>query len=130
MEAIYDAWPYMLQYNEKAAMELLKEHVNISRMYDMDDTFSAAAIVQSMTLEIHMSSRVGTSEILACATSRFAKNIVDHSRAELLVQDFQTCRNLLDRSSSNAGLVNTRMLLNRLSECMLVAVQMNALPSM
>ena len=54
----------------------------------MDDTFSAAAIVQSMTLEIHMSSRVGTSEILARAKARFSKNIVDHAGAELLVQDF------------------------------------------
>ncbi len=45
MEAIYDAWLYMVQYNEKA-MELLKEHVNISGMFDLDDTFSAAAIVQ------------------------------------------------------------------------------------
>ena len=86
MEAIYYAWPYMLQFNEKA-MELLKEHVNISRMYDMDDTFSAAAIIQFMTLEIHMSSRVVTSEILARATSRFSRNIVDHAGAELLVQE-------------------------------------------
>ena len=104
----------MLQYNEKA-MELLKEHMNINGMYDRDDTFSAAAIVQTMALEIHMSSRVGTSEILPRLTSRFTKNVVDHHGAELLVQDFQTGRNLLDRSSTNGSQANTRMLLTRLS---------------
>ncbi len=87
-------------FNEKA-MELLKEYVNISGMYDMNDTFSAAVIIQFMTLEIHMSSRVETSEILALATTKFSKTIVDHAGAELLVQDFQTCLNLIDLSSSN-----------------------------
>ena len=81
-----------------------------------------------MTLEIHMSSRVGTSEILARAASRFSKNIANHSDAELLVKDFQTCRDLLDKSSSSGGQINSRMLLTRLSECMQVAVQVNALP--
>ena len=85
MDAIFGAWPYMLQFNEKA-MELLKEHVNIEGMYDKDDTFSAAAIIQSMALEIHMSSQIGTSDILTRATLRFSKNIVNHSDAELLVK--------------------------------------------
>jgi hypothetical protein len=76
MDAIYNAWPYMLQDNEKA-MELLKEFVNINGMYDMGDTFPAAAILQNMALEIHMSSRVGASEILSRLTTRFTKNIVD-----------------------------------------------------
>ena len=127
MDAIYDAWPYMLQYNEKA-MELLKELMNITGMFDREDTFPAAAIVQNMALEIHMTSRVGTSEILSRVTERFTKNIVDHLGAEQLVQDFQTCRNLLDRSSTNGSQANTRMLLTRLAECMQVAMQVKALP--
>ena len=125
MDAIYDAWPYMLQYNEKA-MDLL---MNINGMFDAEDTFPAAAVVQNMMLEIHMTSRTGTSEILARVTGRFTKNIVDHLGAEQLVQDFQTCRNLLDRSSTNGSQANTRMLLTRLAECMQVAMQVNTLPS-
>ena len=117
----------MLQYNEKA-MELLKELVNITGMYDREDTFPAAAVIQNMALEIHMTSRVGTSEILSRLTSRFTKNVVDHHGTELRVQDFQTGRNLLDGPSTNGSQANTRMLLTRLSECMQVAVQMNALP--
>jgi hypothetical protein len=77
MDAIYCAWPYMLQFNEKA-MELLKVHVNIDGMYDKDDTFSAAAIFRSMTLEIHMSSRVGTSEILARGGACHVKVFQEH----------------------------------------------------
>ena len=102
MDAIYYAWPYMLRYNEKA-MELLKEHVNVNGMFDKDDTFPAAAALQYMKLELHMTSRVGTMEILSRVTERFTKNIVDHLGAEQLVQDFQTCANLLDRSSTNGS---------------------------
>ena len=126
--AVYDAWEYMLKFNEKA-LELIKGIVNIKGLYDKDDTFAAAAIVQSMVLEIHLSSRVGTSEILARATIMFSKLIVDHIMAEQLVEDFQTIRDLIDRSSANGGLVNARTLLTRMTECLLTAMQMGALPA-
>ena len=122
---VYDAWEYMLKYNEKA-LELIKGIVNIKGLCDVKDTFAAAAIVQSMALEIHLSSRVGTSEILARATIMFSKLIVDHIMAEQLVEDFQTIRDLIDRSSANGGLVNARTLLTRMTECLLTAMQMGA----
>jgi hypothetical protein len=127
MDAIYEAWPYMLQFNEKA-MELLKEHVNVTGMFDKDDTLHAAASLQYMKLELHMISRVGTSEILSRVAERFTKNIVDHLGAEQLVQEFQTFANLLDRSSTNGSQANSRLLLTRLAECMQVAMQVKALP--
>ena len=126
--AVYDAWEYMLKFNEKA-LELIKGIVNIKGLYDKDDTFAAAAIVQSMVLEIHLSSRVGTSEILARATTMFSKLIVDHIMAEQLVEDFQTIRDLINRSSANCGQVNARTLLTRMTECLLTAMQMGAFPA-
>ncbi len=41
-----------------------------------------------MILEIHMSSQLGTSEILALASTAFSKIVVDPIALELLVQDY------------------------------------------
>ncbi len=43
-----------------------------------------------MMTEIHMSSQLGTAEILSRATSSFSKIISDYTTAKAMVQDFQT----------------------------------------
>ena len=68
-------------------------------MYDID-TFPAAAVLQFMMTEIHMSSQLGTAEILSRATSSFSKIISDYTTAEAMVQDFQTIKGLLEQTTT------------------------------
>ena len=63
MGCLYQLRAYLLLINEKA-WEIIVKFVNPSGMYDIDDTFPAAAVLQFMMTEIHMSSQLGTAEIL------------------------------------------------------------------
>ena len=52
------------------------------------DKFPAAAVLQFIMTEIHMTSQLGTAEILSRATLAFSKVVDTHDTAEEMIQDF------------------------------------------
>ena len=101
--------------NEKA-WEIIVKYVNLSGMYDINDTFPAAVVIQFMMTEIYMSSQLGTAEILSRATSSFSKIISDYTMAEAMVPDFQTIKGLLEQTTTYSVQSVGQVLLTRMVE--------------
>ncbi len=74
------------------------------------------AALQFMMTEIHMTSQLGTAEILSRATTSFSKNISDYTTAEDMVQHFQTFKGLLEQTTASSVQSPAQMLLTRMAE--------------
>ena len=83
----------------------------------------------SMMTEIHMSSQLGTAEILSRATSSFSKIILDYTTAEAMVQDFQTIKGLLEQTTTYSVQSVGQVLLTRMVECLQITSQVEIVPS-
>ena len=114
MGCLWELRAYLLLINEKA-WEIIVKYVNPSGMYDIDDTFPAAAALQFIMTEIHMSSQNMTAEILSRATASFSKIIADYGTGETMVQDFQTIKGLLEQTTTNSVQSPGQVLLTRMA---------------
>ena len=69
-----------------------------------------------MMTEIHMSSQLGTMEIMSRASIAFSKIISDYTTAEAMVQDFQTIKGLLEQTTTYSVQSVGQVLLTRMVE--------------
>jgi hypothetical protein len=81
-----------------------------------------------MMTEIHMSSQLGTVEILSRATSSFSKIISDYTTAEAMVQDFQTIKGLLEQTTTFSVQSVAQVLLTKMAECLQITSQVEKIP--
>ena len=128
MGCLYELRAYLLLINEKA-WEIIVKFVNPIRMYDIHDTFPAAAVLQFIMTEIHMTSQLGTAEILSRATLAFSKVVDTHDTADEMIQDFQNIKELLDQTTTYSVQSVGQVLLNKIVECLQIASQVGTVPA-
>ena len=124
----YDLRAYLLLINEKA-WEIIVKFVNSIGMYDIHDTFPAAAVLQFIMTEIHMTSQLGTAEILSRATLAFSKVVDTQDTAEEMIQDFQTIKELLEQTTTYSVQSVGQVLLTRMVECLQITSQVGTVPA-
>ena len=122
MGCLWDLRAYLLLINEKA-WEIIVKHVNPAGMYDIYDSFPAAATLQFMMTEIYMESKAGMNELLSRASEVFSVVVTDYDIMEKLVRDFQTLETLLFQTTSGAIRAPGQMLLTRMVESVQLASQ-------
>ena len=127
MGCLWELRAYLLLINEKA-WEIIVKHVNPSGMCDMYDTFPAAAAIQFMMTEIHMTSQLGITEILSRANAAFSKIVADYPTAETMVRDYQTFKELLEQNTTGSVQTPGQMLLTKMVECMQLTSQVEKIP--
>ena len=98
-------------------------------MWDIHNTFPAAAVLQFMELEIHMASQQGTLEILSCTTLAFTEIVADYETMEEIITDFQTFKELLEHTAQYSLHSVGPNVLTRRFECMQMACQVGKLPA-
>ena len=128
MGCLYELRAYLLLINEKA-WEIIVRFVNPIGMYDIHDTFPAAAVLQFIMTEIHMTSQLGTAEILSRATLAFSKVVDTHDTAEEMIQDFQTIKELLEQTTTYSVQSVGQVLLTRMVECLQITSQVGTVPA-
>jgi hypothetical protein len=128
MRCLYELRAYFLLINEKA-WEIIVKIVNPIGMYDIHDTFPAAAVLQFIMTEIHLTSQLGRAEILSRATLAFSKVVNTHDTAEEMIQDIQTIKELLEQTTTYSVQSVGLVLLNKIVECLQIASQVGTVPA-
>ena len=97
IDCVYEHRRNLLIINAKP-WEVINKFTNCTGLYDSQDSLPAAAVLQSMALEIHYATEQGTAEIMNKASVAVNAIIISREISEKAVQDFETFAGLLHQA--------------------------------
>ena len=114
---------------ETKAWEVINKITNPRGLYNVSNSLPASAVVQNMRREIHCATEQGTADIMNKASEAFNIIVSDRETAELIIQTFETFRDLLARASRLTAHGVAQELLQRVHEALQIALTNGRLPA-